>query len=192
MLSCGLWHNGNMNEKQTSETEPMPKATKSLRVEAEQLAVRPTKKQKELLDYIDAFINEHGYSPSYREIMNGLQYTSVATVALHVNSLIKRGHLRKRDHSARSLEVVKAGQAPAEAPLKTNGVKVGEEKWLVAKVEQFFKEAETELSLQQSHIDNLFVLLGALRVLGIDGAAQSFTERMVALKARLDQNSTAG
>ena len=46
--------------------------------------VRPTKKQKELLSFIEAFINEHGYSPSYREIMNGLSYTSVATVALHV------------------------------------------------------------------------------------------------------------
>jgi len=68
--------------------------------------IRPTKKQRELLGFIEQFIKEHGYSPSYREIMNGLQYNSVATVALHVNNLIARGHLRKRDHSARSLEVV--------------------------------------------------------------------------------------
>ena len=68
--------------------------------------VRPTKKQRELLTYIEEFINQHGYSPSYREIMSGLNYTSVATVALHINNLLKRGHLRKRDHSARSLEVV--------------------------------------------------------------------------------------
>lgn len=71
--------------------------------------VRPTKKQYELLNFIDTFIKEQGYSPSYREIMNGCQYNSVATVALHVTNLIKRGHLRKRDHSARSLEVVKDG-----------------------------------------------------------------------------------
>src|SRR6202035_5201406 len=69
-------------------------------------AVRPTKKQRELMSFIESFIAEHGYSPSYREIMSGLNYNSVATVALHVNSLIKRGHLRKRDRSARSLEVV--------------------------------------------------------------------------------------
>jgi hypothetical protein len=124
--------------------------------------------------------------------MNGLQYTSVATVALHVGNLIKRGHLRKRDHSARSLEVVKAGQVPVEVPLKTNGVKVGEEKWLVGKVEQFFKEAETELSLQQAHLDNLYVLLGALRVLGLDSAAQSFTSRLTVLKGKLAENTTAG
>lgn len=183
-----------MNENQTPQTEaPKPAKPKSLQAEAKDLSLRPTKKQKELLDYIDAFISEHGYSPSYREIMNGLEYTSVATVALHVGNLIKRGHLRKRDHSARSLEVVRhAGTAPAEAPLKTNGVRVGEEKWLVAKVEQLFKDAEKELSLQQQHVDNLYVLVGALRVLELEAAAQSFAARLTALKAKLEQNTTTG
>jgi SOS-response transcriptional repressor LexA len=147
--------------------------------------VRPTKKQKELLAYIEAFITEHGYSPSYREIMNGLQYTSVATVSLHVGNLIKRGHLRKRDHSARSLEVVQPGVPSEATAIKTNAIKPGDEKWLVEKVEQFFVEAEAEIVLQASHIDNLYVLLGALRVLGLDGAAQSFMERMSALKLKL-------
>ncbi|HUD07476.1 MAG TPA: hypothetical protein VMQ52_00100, partial [Candidatus Saccharimonadales bacterium] len=66
--------------------------------------VRPTKKQQELLVFIESFIASHGYSPSYREIMDGLNYNSVATVSLHVNSLIRRGHLQKRNRSARSLE----------------------------------------------------------------------------------------
>src|ERR1700761_362076 len=87
--------------------------------------VRPTKKQRELLTFIEQFIGEHGYSPSYREIMEGCNYTSVATVALHVNSLITRGHLRKRDHSARSLEVVKTGDS---LKLTSNEIKPGEEK----------------------------------------------------------------
>src|SRR6187551_402227 len=97
--------------------------------------VRPTKKQRQLLTFIEAFIKEHGYSPSYREIMNGLNYTSVATVALHVNNLIKRGHLRKRENSARSLEVVE--ESVASPSLKSNEIKPGEEKWLVEKVEYF-------------------------------------------------------
>jgi hypothetical protein len=181
-----------MNEKQTASTEVKPKTPKSLEAEARELSVRPTKKQKELLDYIDGFITEHGYSPSYREIMNGLEYTSVATVALHVGNLIERGHLRKRDHSARSLEVVRTGNTQVAAPLKTNGVKVGEDKWLVAKVEQFFKSAEAELALQQHHLDNLYVLLGALRILGMDSAAQSFTTRLSALKTKLTQNTVSG
>jgi len=144
--------------------------------------IRPTKKQRELLAFIEAFIGEHGYSPSYREIMAGCDYTSVATVALHVNNLTKRGHLRKRDHSARSLEVVAEAKQPKQ--LATNQVKPGEEKWLVEKVEQFFRLAEANQQLSQNTLDELYVLLGALKVLGIDGAAQSFMPRLSELKKR--------
>ena len=146
-------------------------------------ALRPTKKQKELLTYIETFIAEHGYSPSYREIMNGLQYTSVATVALHVNNLIKRGHLRKRDNMARSLEVVKTNDEPAK--ITTNQVKAGEEKWLVEKVEHAFGQLETlGGEIKEASLDHLYVLLAALKVLGLDGAAQSFMPRLTALKQR--------
>ena len=142
--------------------------------------LRPTKKQKELLSYIEHFIGEHGYSPSYREVMNGLNYNSVATVALHINSLIKRGHLRKRDHSARSLEIITVGDDVAK--ITTNNIKPGEEKWLVEKIDHFFVEAENGL-ITQAHIDRLYVLVGALKVLGLDGAAQSFIPRLSLLKS---------
>lgn len=144
--------------------------------------VRPTKKQRELLTYIDRFITEHGYSPSYREIMTGLQYTSVATVALHINSLIARGHLRKRDYSARSLEVV---NSPGGAELKTNRVKPSEEKWLVNKVEQIVYSLESSGTIENAQLDQVFVLVGALKVLGLDAAAQSFVPRLSQLKRRL-------
>jgi SOS-response transcriptional repressor LexA len=144
--------------------------------------VRPTKKQRELLTFIEQFIGEHGYSPSYREIMAGLNYTSVATVALHINNLIRRGHLKKRDHSARSLEVV----APTEpAKVATNVIKPSEEKWLIEKVEHHFTERERTNELQEGHLDHLYVLVGALKVLGLEGAAQSFMPRLTALKQRL-------
>lgn len=151
-----------MNEKQTTAT-------------------RPTKKQKELLSFIEAFINEHGYSPSYREVMNGLNYTSVATVALHINSLIKRGHLRKRDRSARSLEVVRAKiSEPVAAEVSPS-----EEKWLVDKVERAFHEIEhLEDELKTVSLDNLYVLVGALKVLGLEAAAASFVPRISDLKRR--------
>src|ERR1044072_2143242 len=121
--------------------------------------VRPTKKQREMLTFIEKFIGEHGYSPSFREIMNGCNYNSVATVALHVGNLISRGHLRKRDHSARSLEVVNPTGVSSEAALKVNAIKAGEEKWLIEKVEQLFAEVEAELLPTQAQLDNLHVLL---------------------------------
>ena len=156
-----------MNEKQTSAAEP----------------VRPTKKQRELLTYIGDFIKHHGYSPSYREIMAGLGYTSVATVALHVRSLIKRGHLRKRDYSARSLELTHPDEAMA---ITTNQVSPAEEKWLVDKVEHAFAQAEnSSISAGAGVLDGLYVLVGALQVLGLESAAQSFRPRLTTLKKQL-------
>jgi repressor LexA len=163
-----IWHNEFMNEKQTP-AHP----------------ILPSKKQKELLGYIESFISEHGYSPSYREIMTGLNYNSVATVALHVNNLIKRGHLRKRDRSARSLEVTTASEP---AKITSNQVAPGEEKWLVEKVEHAFLQVES-LGGQylEASLDNLQILIGALRILGLEGAAQSFTPRLNAIKSRRPQ-----
>lgn len=65
----------------------------------------PTKKQRELLNFIDNFIKGSGYAPSYREIMRALDYKSVSTVATHIDGLVSRGFLVKRDGSYRSLEV---------------------------------------------------------------------------------------
>lgn len=143
---------------------------------------RPTKKQRLLLTFIESFIGEHGYSPSYREIMSGLNYNSVATVSLHVNNLITRGHLRKRDRSARSIEVV----APSEeSKLKSNQIKPGEEKWLIEQVEFRFYDMEDSNNITQGQVDELYVLIGALKVLGLDGAAQSFVPRLTVIKKKL-------
>ncbi len=142
--------------------------------------IRPTKKQKELLSFIEAFIAEHGYSPSYREIMAGLNYNSVATVALHVNNLLKRGHLRKRDHSARSLEITSPS---TEQKISTNIVSPSEEKWLVEKVEHIFRQVEASSPEdKEKGIVDLIVLVNALRVLGLEGASQSYIPRINSLK----------
>lgn len=157
----------------------------------EKQTVRPTKKQTELLRFIEQFISEHGYSPSYREVMNGCNYTSVATVALHINSLISRGHLRKRDHSARSLEVVN----PAGANLKitTNQVAPGEEKWLVDKVEQLVTQLESSADHElATGLEKVTTLLQALKVLDLEAAAQSFASRVQEVyKRHVDSLSTS-
>jgi hypothetical protein len=150
----------------------------------EETTIRPTKKQRELLGYIEAFIAQNGYSPSYREIMSGMHYSSVATEALHVNSLIKRGHLRKRDRSARSLELVKPSITQADKKITIKQLKASEEKWLVEKVELFFKEVENAPAVVEDKLDQLYVLIGALKVLGLDGAAQSFISRLSEIKKK--------
>lgn len=148
--------------------------------------VRPTKKQRELLSFIEAFIAQHGYSPSYREIMTGLNYTSVATVALHVNSLIKRGHLLRRDGKARSLEVAHpTGAVPENVPVQA----VPDEQWLVDKVEHHFADAEQALEPQGDTLEQLRTLVHALKVLGLEPIAQSFDERYQELQSRTEVNA---
>ena len=145
-------------------------------------SIQPTKKQKQLLTYVEEFINAHGYSPSYREIMQGLNYTSVATISLHINSLISRGHLGKRNRSARSLYLVKPNLKVNG--VKTNQIKPEEEKWLVKKVEYYFENLENSSVIETARLDELYVLVGALNVLGLTGAAQSFIARLTELKAK--------
>lgn len=70
------------------------------------MALKLTKKQKRLMDFLEDFLNNHEYSPSYREIAAGLGLRSVASVAEHIDNLVQLGFLKRNAGSARSLEIV--------------------------------------------------------------------------------------
>ncbi len=70
------------------------------------MAKKLTKKQLAVLNYIEDFTEERGFSPSYREIMAGLNLSSVSAVAEHVDNLVQKGVLKKVPNAARSLEVL--------------------------------------------------------------------------------------
>jgi repressor LexA len=132
-------------------------------------SVRPTKKQYETLEFIRHFIAQHGYSPSYREIMNGCNYTSVATVSLHVTNLIKRGHIIKRDKSARSLEVVSGVKESISASSNHKHE-------LVKEIEARFKSLEEEI--EEEVLNEVYVLVGALKILGHVDVARAYAGRI--------------
>lgn len=136
---------------------------------------RSTKKQKELLSFVDGFIKEHGYGPSYREVMNGLGYKSVSTVAVHIDGLISKGYLHKRDNSARSLEVVSSDYKPGSTPASSVGG-TAKEKWMVEAVEERFTRYGHSPNPQL--LDELYVLIGALKVLGFDGAYEAMRSKL--------------
>lgn len=123
---------------------------------------RPTKKQKELLGFIDNFIKGNGYGPSYREIMRALDYKSVSTVAIHINGLIARGLIRKKDNSARSIEVLATSELTTKTP---------PEQWLVDQVQRYIRRCASEPSPQL--IDDAKMLVEALRILGYNEAYQA-------------------
>jgi len=134
---------------------------------------RSSKRQRELLNFVDTFIQGHGYGPSYREIMRALGYKSVSTVAVHIYGLMTKGYLRKRDRSARSLEVVTTHLD--DSPAK-KGPTPAQEKWIINAVTDKFDALD--ISHDSEVLDELYVLVGALKVLGLDGAH-------IAMKTRL-------
>ncbi len=64
-----------------------------------------TKRQKQILDYIEEYIEENDYSPSLEEIKRKFRLSSVSTVHQHVESLKEKGCLRKTENQHRSIEL---------------------------------------------------------------------------------------
>lgn len=141
---------------------------------------RSSKRQKELLNFVDGFIQGHGYGPSYREIMRALGYKSVSTVAIHINGLIDKGYLHKRDHSARSLEVITTQLD--DAPLRVSGSSA-QEKWLLKEVNRRFdslKETKDNAVLAE-----LTTLVETLKILGLSDAHVAMRARLTDVKASI-------
>ncbi len=78
-----------------------------------------TKRQKEILDFLEGFLAENGYAPSFEEIARNFGYTSLATVHEHLENLKQKGYIRKSYNASRSLELVPAGihSAAVDLPL---------------------------------------------------------------------------
>lgn len=65
-----------------------------------------TKRQKEVLEYITRYIEQHGYEPSYQQIAWQLGVSSKAGIAKHIASLEKQGLIsRRRENGAFGLDV---------------------------------------------------------------------------------------
>lgn len=65
-----------------------------------------TKRQKEILDFVQSFLDENGYSPSFEEIADHFDYRSLATVHEHLCNLEEKGYIRKNFNESRSIELV--------------------------------------------------------------------------------------
>ena len=65
-----------------------------------------TRRQREVLNVIQDFINRNRYSPSLEEIGSALGLSSVATVHKHVTHLVEKGLVRRVWNQNRSIELV--------------------------------------------------------------------------------------
>ena len=62
-----------------------------------------SKKQEEILNYIDKTIKSNGYSPTVREICQAVGVKSTSTVQYHLKKLIDLGFLNKSENISRSI-----------------------------------------------------------------------------------------
>jgi repressor LexA len=78
-----------------------------------------TKRQKEIVDYLDDYIAEHGYAPTLEEIGVRFSLSSPATVHKHLTNLVEKGIVRRKWNHSRALELVpqKRKATAVELPL---------------------------------------------------------------------------
>ncbi|MCU0255410.1 MAG: transcriptional repressor LexA [Vicinamibacterales bacterium] len=78
-----------------------------------------TKRQREILDYLTDFIQQHGYAPSLEEVGRRFGLSSLATVHKHLTNLQDKGFIRRSWNRSRSVEVVptRSGGRSVELPL---------------------------------------------------------------------------
>jgi len=78
-----------------------------------------TKRQREILDYLNDFIQQHGYAPSLEEIGRRFGLSSLATVHKHLTNLQEKGFIKRSWNRSRSVELIPArvGTRSVELPL---------------------------------------------------------------------------
>jgi repressor LexA len=64
------------------------------------------KRQREILDYLNEFIAQHGYAPSLEEIGRRFGLSSLATVHKHLTNLQEKGLVKRAWNRSRALELV--------------------------------------------------------------------------------------
>jgi repressor LexA len=75
-----------------------------------------TRRQRQVLDYLERFIAERGYSPSLTEICQGLGLSSIATAHVHLRNLESKKMLRRAWNHSRSIELTPAAARASGTP----------------------------------------------------------------------------
>jgi repressor LexA len=84
-----------------------------------------TRKQHELLIFIDRHLKTSGYSPSFDEMKEALNLRSKSGIHRLISALEERGFLSRRHHQARALEVLRLPGESGPTPVLVGGHSAG-------------------------------------------------------------------
>ena len=78
-----------------------------------------TKRQREILTYLDTSSEQNGYAPSFEEIAEHFNYNSLATVHEHLTNLERKGYIKRAYNESRAIEILPSEVMPraVELPL---------------------------------------------------------------------------
>src|SRR3989338_10274918 len=65
------------------------------------------RRERELLNYIVKFKEQHGYSPTLREMADAMGRNSVSTIHALIRSMVEKGYIQKVEGNNRTLKVLK-------------------------------------------------------------------------------------
>lgn len=65
-----------------------------------------TRRQRQILDYLNSYGGEHGYAPSFEEIAEHFNYNSLATVHEHLTNLERKGYIKRTYNESRAIEIL--------------------------------------------------------------------------------------
>jgi len=142
-----------------------------------------TKRQREILDYLNDFIQQHGYAPSLEEIGRRFGLSSLATVHKHLTNLQEKGFIKRAWNRSRSVEVVPsrlggravelpllgyvAAGAPIEAVVGSETIAVPED--LVGKRDTYVLRVKGDSMIDEQIRDGDYVIVEDRRTVEKDG-----------------------
>lgn len=110
-----------------------------------------TKRQKQMVDYLESYISQNGYAPTLAEVGEYFGLSSLATVHKHLRNLEQKGFIRRQHNHSRALEmsqvdgkgggahrIVLAGQVAAGTPIEA--IETSE---TISVPEEFIRREET-------------------------------------------------
>ena len=65
-----------------------------------------TRRQRQILDYLNSYSGGHGYAPSFEEIAEHFNYNSLATVHEHLTNIERKGYIKRTYNESRAIEIL--------------------------------------------------------------------------------------
>ena len=81
-----------------------------------------TRRQREILDYLNGYLEANEYAPSFEEIARHFNYNSLATVHEHLTNLERKGYIKRTYNESRAIEVLPSEVNPRAIELPLLGL----------------------------------------------------------------------